>query len=285
MSDFDESMNDDANHDRLHVDLSLGCKVRRSITKVKRSLQRMTEDSTDEDEDDIMARRLLQIPRENLASLSCRTGFSSDEVRRLYRAFKQQAEKKIIERRQAKNTAGKGNKPFLRKLAGKRRYEDVSKIYSADPQCPNGVATTKDLTPAYAKLFPLGDSRKYAEIVFNSFDEDKDGLVSFGDLLTGLASIVKGDADQKLSWIFRLYDLNGDGCITRHEMMTGVSAIYEMVRSAQVIDCAVERHVNRLFEKMDLNRDGVISRDEFLDTCKNDAVIFNQLKMFNDLQY
>ncbi|XP_058797949.1 neuronal calcium sensor 1-like isoform X3 [Phymastichus coffea] len=241
MSDFDESMNDDANHDRLHVDLSLGCKVRRSITKVKRSLQRMTEDSTDEDEDDIMARRLLQIPRENLASLSCRTGFSSDEVRRLYRAFKQ--------------------------------------------QCPNGVATTKDLTPAYAKLFPLGDSRKYAEIVFNSFDEDKDGLVSFGDLLTGLASIVKGDADQKLSWIFRLYDLNGDGCITRHEMMTGVSAIYEMVRSAQVIDCAVERHVNRLFEKMDLNRDGVISRDEFLDTCKNDAVIFNQLKMFNDLQY
>ncbi|XP_058797948.1 neuronal calcium sensor 1-like isoform X2 [Phymastichus coffea] len=266
MSDFDESMNDDANHDRLHVDLSLGCKVRRSITKVKRSLQRMTEDSTDEDEDDIMARRLLQIPRENLASLSCRTGFSSDEVRRLYRAFKQQAEKKIIERRQAKNTAGKGNKPFLRK-------------------CPNGVATTKDLTPAYAKLFPLGDSRKYAEIVFNSFDEDKDGLVSFGDLLTGLASIVKGDADQKLSWIFRLYDLNGDGCITRHEMMTGVSAIYEMVRSAQVIDCAVERHVNRLFEKMDLNRDGVISRDEFLDTCKNDAVIFNQLKMFNDLQY
>lgn len=71
-------------------------------------------------------------------------------------------------------------------------------------QCPNGVATTKDLTPAYAKLFPLGDSRKYAEIVFNNFDEDKDGFVSFGDLLTGLASIVKGNADQKLCWIFRL---------------------------------------------------------------------------------
>lgn len=50
----------------------------------------LTEDSSDEDEDDIIGKRLLQVPRENLSSLTCRTGFSRDEVRRLYRAFKQQ---------------------------------------------------------------------------------------------------------------------------------------------------------------------------------------------------
>ncbi|XP_031788788.1 Kv channel-interacting protein 2 isoform X3 [Nasonia vitripennis] len=239
-SECEEAMSGRGALQRLHQPSQLSRKMRRSISKVKRSIQRMTEESHEEEEEE-MARRLLRLPRENLASLTCRTGFSREEVRRLYRAFKQ--------------------------------------------QCPNGVATTKDLTPAYAKLFPLGDSRKYAEIVFNNFDEDKDGFVSFGDLLTGLASIVKGSADQRLSWIFRLYDLNGDGCITRREMTTGVSAIYEMVRSAQVIDCAVERHVNRLFEKMDLNRDGVISRDEFLDCCKNDQLIYNQLSVFDNMQY
>lgn len=95
---------------------------------------------------------------------------------------------------------------FTRIINASRIY--IENVYSKSNrifyiQCPNGVATTKDLTPAYAKLFPLGDSRKYAEMVFNSFDEDRDGIVSFGDLLTGLASIVKGNTDQKLVWIFR----------------------------------------------------------------------------------
>ncbi|XP_014203258.1 neuronal calcium sensor 1-like [Copidosoma floridanum] len=235
MSEFGD-VAENGSQERLHQP-SLSRKMRRSITKVKKSIQRITD--THDDEVDELSRRMLSLPKENLDSLACRTGFSSEEVRRLYRAFKH--------------------------------------------QCPNGVATAKDLTPAYAKLFPLGDSRKYAEIVFNSFDEDKDGLVSFGDLLKGLASIIKGSADQKLAWIFRLYDLNGDGCITRHELRTGISAIYEMVKSAQTIECAVDRHVNRLFNKMDLNRDGVISRDEFLNSCKNDQMIFDQLTIFDDM--
>lgn len=96
---------------------------------------------------------------DRLSSLTYRTGFTKDEIRKLYRAFKQ--------------------------------------------HCPRGVVTTSDLKPAYAKLFPLGDSAKYAQIVFNTFDRDGDGIVNFGDLLTEVAQISNGDIDQKLSWIFR----------------------------------------------------------------------------------
>lgn len=86
---------------------------------------------------------------------------------------------------------------------GFSRHE-IRRFYRAFKQhCPGGVVTTSHLRPVYAKLFPLGDSRKYAQIVFNTFDEDKDGLITFGDLLNGIASIVKGDTDKKLSWIFR----------------------------------------------------------------------------------
>ncbi|XP_033210044.1 Kv channel-interacting protein 2-like [Belonocnema kinseyi] len=160
----------------------------------------------------------------------------------------------------------------------------IRRFYRAFKQhCPGGAVTTNNLRPVYAKLFPLGDSRKYAQIVFNTFDEDKDGLITFGDLLSGIASIVKGDTDKKLSWIFGLYDLNGDGHITRHEMLAIVSAIYEMVEDTRSIERAVHRHVNRIFEKMDLDRDGIISKEEFITSCKNDQLFCNQLTIFDDL--
>ncbi|KOC68308.1 Kv channel-interacting protein 4 [Habropoda laboriosa] len=162
---------------------------------------------------------------ERLSSLTCQTGFSKDEIRKLYRAFKQ--------------------------------------------HCPRGAVTTNDLKPAYAKLFPLGDPAKYTQIVFNTFDKDRDGIVSFGDLLTEISLIANGDVDEKLSWIFRFYDLNGDGYITRKEMLVIISAIYEMLHNGQTIQRMVNRHVDKVFEKMDVDKDGVISQEEFMNSCKN----------------
>ncbi|KYQ48907.1 Kv channel-interacting protein 2, partial [Trachymyrmex zeteki] len=197
---------------------------------------------------------------EQLSTLTWRTGFSKDEIRKLYRAFKQ--------------------------------------------LCPRGCATSSDLKPTYAKLFPLGDSTRYAQIVFNNIDRNGDGIVNFNDLLKAMTSIINGNVDQKLSWIFefnykiihgnwkiylfgleripkqhkiissdlllfRFYDLNGDGCITRQEMLTIVSAIYEMVQNAQTIQSMVNQQVDKFFEKMDANRDGIVSREEFMNGCKN----------------
>lgn len=96
---------------------------------------------------------------EQLSTLIWRTGFSKDEIRRLYRAFKQ--------------------------------------------FCPRGCAIIGDLTFVYTKLFPLGEPTRYAQIVFNSFDRDGDGIVNFSDLLGAMTLIINGNVDQKLSWIFR----------------------------------------------------------------------------------
>ncbi|KAG5326959.1 KCIP2 protein, partial [Acromyrmex heyeri] len=186
----------------------------------------------------------LYVFPEQLSTLTWRTGFSKDEIRKLYRAFKQ--------------------------------------------LCPRGCAISSDLKPAYAKLFPLGDSARYAQIVFNNIDRNGDGIVNFNDLLRAMTSIINGNVDQKLSWIFEFYDLNGDGCITRQEMLTIVSAIYEMVQNAQTIQSMVNQQVDKFFEKMDANRDGIISREEFMNGCKNvwnplDAIIYNQLFLFNKI--
>ncbi|XP_053992231.1 hippocalcin-like protein 4 isoform X2 [Hylaeus volcanicus] len=222
---------DDKGSEPIKSGASLSLKMQRSFKKMKRSIQKMTENMQDDD------RQPPYIFPKRLSCLTCQTGFSKDEIRKLYRAFKQ--------------------------------------------YCPRGAVTTNDLKPAYAKLFPLGDSTKYTQIVFNTFDRDRDGIVSFQDLLTEINLIINGDLDQKLSWIFSFYDLNGDGYITRKEMLVIISAIYEMLYTGQTAQRMIVRHVDMIFKKMDTDKDGVISREEFMNTCKNDSVIENQLAVFN----
>ncbi|XP_054005519.1 hippocalcin-like protein 4 isoform X5 [Hylaeus anthracinus] len=224
-------LNEQRGSEPIKSGASLSLKMQRSFKKMKRSIQKMTENMQDDD------RQPPYIFPKRLSCLTCQTGFSKDEIRKLYRAFKQ--------------------------------------------YCPRGAVTTNDLKPAYAKLFPLGDSTKYTQIVFNTFDRDRDGIVSFQDLLTEINLIINGDLDQKLSWIFSFYDLNGDGYITRKEMLVIISAIYEMLYTGQTAQRMIVRHVDMIFKKMDTDKDGVISREEFMNTCKNDSVIENQLAVFN----
>ncbi|CAL7946266.1 unnamed protein product [Xylocopa violacea] len=235
---------DGNNIQKIRNRVCLSLKMQRSFKKVKRSIQKITETSTSVQPHSVFVENMQDDEKqppyvfpERLSSLTCRTGFSKDEIRKLYRTFKQ--------------------------------------------YCPRGAVTTNDLKPAYAKLFPLGDPAKYSQIVFNAFDRDKDGIVSFGDLLNEIALITNGDIDQKLAWIFRFYDLNGDGYITRKEMLVIVSAIYEMLHNGQTIQRMIHRHVDKVFEKMDIDKDGVISQQEFMNSCKNDSVIQQQLAIFN----
>ncbi|XP_076636384.1 Kv channel-interacting protein 4-like isoform X3 [Colletes latitarsis] len=126
-----------------------------------------------------------------------------------------------------------------------------------------------------------GDPARYTQIVFNTFDRDRDGIVSFQDLVNEIALITNGNLDQKLSWIFSFYDLNGDGYITRKEMLVIISATYEMLHNSQVAQRVVDKHVDMVFKKMDTDKDGIISREEFMSSCKNDSVIQSQLALFN----
>ncbi|XP_033361970.1 hippocalcin-like protein 4 isoform X2 [Bombus vosnesenskii] len=222
---------DNKSIEQIRDRISLSLKMQRSFKKMKRSIRKITENMQDDE------KQPLYVFPERLSYLTYQTGFSKDEIRKLYRVFKQ--------------------------------------------HCPKGAVTTNDLKPAYAKLFPLGDPAKYAQIVFNAFDKDRDGIVSFADLLNEVALIINGDVDQKLSWIFRFYDLNGDGYITRKEMLVIMSAIYEMLHNGQIIQRMANRHVDKVFEKMDVDKDGVISQEEFMSICKNDSVIQKQLAIFN----
>ncbi|KHN74817.1 Kv channel-interacting protein 4 [Toxocara canis] len=57
---------------------------------------------------------------------------------------------------------------------------EVQIMYRAFKQgCPCGTIMLQQFQEIYAQFFPQGNSNKYAEYVFKTFDRDEDGMISF----------------------------------------------------------------------------------------------------------
>lgn len=99
----------------------------------------------------------------------------------------------------------------------------------------------------HGSLSIFADSSMYAHFLFEAFDTNKNGSVSFEvslclisdqicqictrilfsqnpnvcpdflgqDFVFGLSIILRGTVNDRLNWAFNLYDLNKDGCITK----------------------------------------------------------------------
>uniref|UniRef100_A0A3Q2WDX9 Kv channel-interacting protein 4 n=1 Tax=Haplochromis burtoni TaxID=8153 RepID=A0A3Q2WDX9_HAPBU len=96
-------------------------------------------------------------------------------------------------------------------------------------ECPSGVVNEDTFKDIYAQFFPQGDASTYAHFLFNAFDTDHNGSVSFEDFVMGLSILLRGTVQEKLNWAFNLYDINKDGYITKEEMLDIMKAIYDMM--------------------------------------------------------
>ncbi|GFU53826.1 kv channel-interacting protein 4 [Nephila pilipes] len=139
----------------------------------------------------------------------------------------------------------------------------------------------------YAQYFPKGaETTQYAHYVFNSFDHDNTGAITFTDFVIGLSVLARGSLQEKLRWAFSLYDINGDGYITKDELSKIVQSIYELMGKAvepMIEDHTTRDHVDRVFQKLDLNKDGVVTIEEFLDSCQRDENITRNMQVFNTI--
>ncbi|KAM3834397.1 A-type potassium channel modulatory protein KCNIP2 isoform 2-T2 [Vipera latastei] len=153
-------------------------------------------------------------------------------------------------------------------------------------ECPSGIVNEESFKQIYSQFFPQGDSSTYATFLFNAFDTDHDGSVSFEDFVAGLSIILRGTIDDRLSWAFNLYDLNKDGCITKEEMLDIMKSIYDMMGKYTypvMREEAPQEHVENFFQKMDRNRDGVVTIDEFIESCQKDENIMSSMKLFDNV--
>ncbi|XP_062352952.1 Kv channel-interacting protein 2 isoform X2 [Cinclus cinclus] len=153
-------------------------------------------------------------------------------------------------------------------------------------ECPSGIVNEENFKQIYSQFFPQGDSSTYATFLFNAFDTDHDGSVSFEDFVSGLSTILRGTIDDRLNWAFNLYDLNKDGCITREEMLDIMKSIYDMMGKytyPAMREEAPREHVENFFQKMDRNKDGVVTIEEFLESCQKDENIMRSMQLFDSV--
>ncbi|PKK31100.1 Kv channel interacting protein 4, transcript variant X3 [Columba livia] len=169
-----------------------------------------------------------------------------------------------------------------------RSYTEGSRILWAVNfvDCPCGVVNEETFKEIYSQFFPQGDSTTYAHFLFNAFDTDHNGSVSFEDFVMGLSILLRGTVQEKLSWAFNLYDINKDGYITKEEMLDIMKAIYDMMGKCTypvLKEDAPRQHVETFFQKMDKNKDGVVTIDEFIESCQKDENIMRSMQLFENV--
>uniref|UniRef100_A0A2K5MUG8 Potassium voltage-gated channel interacting protein 2 n=10 Tax=Cercopithecidae TaxID=9527 RepID=A0A2K5MUG8_CERAT len=117
-------------------------------------------------------------------------------------------------------------------------------------ECPSGIVNEENFKQIYSQFFPQGDSSTYATFLFNAFDTNHDGSVSFEEMLDIMKSI---------------YDMMG-------------KYTYPALREE-----APREHVENFFQKMDRNKDGVVTIEEFIESCQKDENIMRSMQLFDNV--
>ncbi|XP_063705065.1 Kv channel-interacting protein 4-like isoform X1 [Culicoides brevitarsis] len=207
----------------------------------------------------------------------------------------------------------------LKALSTATRFteDEIKHIYRGfKAECPSGIVREDKFKHIYSQFFPTGaNPGLYAHYVFNTFDKEHTGNLSFENFIQGLSILSRGTLEEKLLWTFSLYDINGDGRITREEMTDIVTAIYELMgkgpseasdsnddesrrgrsrhhrdsekKSTEPnipsADDKIREKVDSIFSKMDSNKDGVVTREEFLECCRRDHNISASMAVFDSM--
>jgi len=160
----------------------------------------------------------------------------------------------------------------------KNEVKDLYRAFKGD--CPTGIIDESKFKEVYQSLFPLGESAKYAHLVFKTIDKDNTGGITFGDFMDFLSVISKGSQRDKIIWTFNFYDVNRDGCISRDEMMKVTDSILDLVgetAGSQGHPRIKMQNMEEVFSYMDTNKDGVVTEEEFMAYCTTNNNFTNNL--------
>jgi len=165
---------------------------------------------------------------------------------------------------------------FLMKNTNRSKKEIKEWYKGFLEDCPDGELSKDHLVEIYSQIFPGGNSSRFCEHVFGTFDTDRSGTIDFREFMLALHVTSCGTPEEKIRWAFRMYDIDGNGMIDISELKRTLSAVYEVVGDqAQAHD---KSKAEELFKKLDENSDGEISQEEFINIIKQDHQLLNILE-------
>jgi Ca2+-binding EF-hand superfamily protein len=79
--------------------------------------------------------------------------------------------------------------------------------YDFHKYAPSGQLTLADFEQFYRILFRRGIPDRFAKLVFDAYDTNRDNIVDFEEFITGLHYTTKATPTEKIRWAFDLCDL------------------------------------------------------------------------------
>ncbi|XP_066964394.1 calsenilin isoform X2 [Macrobrachium rosenbergii] len=191
-----------------------------------------------------------------LEELCKQTKFTRQEIRLMYRGFKQECPEGVVQEDTFKEIYAKffphGNSSLY-----------AHHVFKAFDLNSNGQISFRDLLVSLSQLL-RGSAYDKLKFAFKLYDVNGDGCITKAELTDIVSSV---------------HELMGRNCHNRHDAGDGLGA----VTHAGVEDKQTREHVERLFKKLDLNGDGVVTIDEFIQSCMQDEAITESLKVFEGL--
>lgn len=105
------------------------------------------------------------------------------------------------------------------------------------------------------EIFKKGISRLavedqfFVDRVYSLVDEDMSDAIEWGEFLTAMSALEKGNIKTKLQFLFKIYDLDGDGLISRSDL-SQMFLSSSMMEIDDVTEDLVTAFVERLFGKI-----------------------------------
>ena len=147
--------------------------------------------------------------------------------------------------------------------------------------CPNGRLDRQGFHRFYRLLHrepPTQSLDFVADCVFNTFDLDKSGYLSFGEFLIAYTFSSCRDYQRKLNFAFQLYDVNQNNIMEYSELVFAIEKMFELrgQRSTNI-----EKLAQNIFNQLDRDvRDGRITQEEFVAGCLFNPTIASLLEPF-----
>jgi len=122
------------------------------------------------------------------------------------------------------------------------------------------------------------------DLIFNVFDNNKDGIINFQEFVCALSVMTRGTPDEKLEFAFMMYDMDNNGLITKDEMTKIMESFYQLVGplvtfSGKKYESA-QQLVDEFFEQMDSSGAGGVSLADYKEGAMKNPDIIQGLKLF-----
>lgn len=121
----------------------------------------------------------------------------------------------------------------------------------------------------------LGDKLDLDEI-FDNMDVDRNGSISFRELLVWLGVYLKGSEEEKLKHIFDAFDQDGNKVLD-HSEITNVLMVLRLSNKGKVSESEAIKKAADLVRQLDKDKDGQITLAEWIEVGKETKLVYELL--------